>query len=74
MSLPSKTPIPTFSREAKVSMRAEAARVVVHGPDAELVHACAGDLLAAGNIAEFSFVPTPGGELTTEITLAAPAA
>jgi valyl-tRNA synthetase len=60
--------------EAKVSMRAEAARVVVHGPDAELVHACAGDLLAAGNIAEFSFVPTPGGELTTEITLAAPAA
>ena len=57
--------------EAKVSMRAEASRVIVRGPDDELMRACAGDLLAAGNIAKLSFVPTPGGELTTEVTLAA---
>jgi valyl-tRNA synthetase len=59
--------------EAKVSMRAEAARVVVHGPDAEVVLASAGDLRAAGNIEDFSVVPAPGGEPTTEVTLAAPA-
>jgi valyl-tRNA synthetase len=58
---------------AKVSMRAEAARVIVRGPDGELMRACAGDLLAAGNIDKLSFVPTPGGEVTTEVTLAAPA-
>jgi valyl-tRNA synthetase len=58
--------------EAKVSMRAEAARVIVRGPDLELMRACAGDLRAAGNIAELSFAGTPGGELTTEVTLAAP--
>ena len=56
---------------AKVSMRAEAARVVVRGPDDELMRASAGDLRAAGNIGELSFVPMPGGELTTEVTLAA---
>ena len=59
--------------EAKVSVRAEAARVVVHGPDAEVVLASAGDLRAAGNIADFSVVPAPGGEPTTEVTLAAAA-
>jgi hypothetical protein len=54
-------------------MRAEAARVIVRGPDLELMRACAGDLLAAGNIGQLSFVPTPGGELTSEVTLATPA-
>jgi valyl-tRNA synthetase len=57
---------------AKVSMRAEAARVVVRGPDAEVLLACAGDLRAAGNIDDLSVVPAPGGEPTTEVTLAAP--
>jgi valyl-tRNA synthetase len=56
--------------EAKVSMRAEAERVIVRGPDLELMRACAADLLAAGNIGKISFVPTPGGELTTEVALA----
>jgi valyl-tRNA synthetase len=56
--------------EAKVSMRAQAARVIVRGPDLELMRACARDLLSAGNIGKLSFVPTPGGELTTEVTLA----
>jgi hypothetical protein len=37
------------------------------------MRACAGDLLAAGNIGQLSFVPTPGGELTIEVTLTAPA-
>ena len=60
--------------EAKVSMRAEASRVIVLGPDDELMRACAGDLLAAANITELSFVPTPDGEVATEVTLAAPGA
>jgi valyl-tRNA synthetase len=55
---------------AKVSIRAEAARVIVRGPDAVAVHASEDDLRAAGNIADFSFVGVPGGELTTEVTLA----
>jgi valyl-tRNA synthetase len=59
--------------EAKVSMRAEASQVIVRGPDLELMRACARDLVAAGNIGKLSLVPTPGGELTTEVTLAAPA-
>jgi valyl-tRNA synthetase len=59
--------------EAKVSMRAEAAQVIVRGPDDELMRASAGDLRAAGSITTLSFVPTPGGEVTTEVTLAAPA-
>ncbi len=61
--------------EAKVSMRAEAARVIVRGPGdaADAVRASEGDLRAAGNIADFSFVPVPGGgELATEVTLADP--
>jgi valyl-tRNA synthetase len=57
---------------AKVSMRAEATQVIVRGPDLELLRACAGDLRAAGNIGQLSFLPTPGGELTTEVTLATP--
>jgi valyl-tRNA synthetase len=60
--------------EAKVSMRAEAERVVVHAPDAELALASADDLRAAGNIADLAVVPAPGGEPETEVTLAAPAA
>jgi valyl-tRNA synthetase len=62
--------------EAKVSMRAEAARVIVRLPSAEAadaVRASEDDLRAAGNIADFSFVLAPGGELTTEVTLAEPA-
>jgi valyl-tRNA synthetase len=61
--------------EAKVSMRAEAARVVVRGPDdaADAVRASEGDLRAAGNIADFSFVLAPGAAgLATEVTLADP--
>jgi valyl-tRNA synthetase len=61
--------------EAKVSMRAEAARVIVRGPGdaAEAVRASEGDLRAAGNIADFSFVLVPGGGgLATEVTLADP--
>jgi valyl-tRNA synthetase len=57
---------------AKVSLRTEAARVIVRGPDAAVVHACADDLRGAGNIGDFSFVHVPGGELTTEVTLTAP--
>jgi valyl-tRNA synthetase len=56
--------------EAKLSIRAEAARVVVRGPDEAAVRASAEDLRAAGNITDFSFVHAPDGELTTEVTLA----
>jgi valyl-tRNA synthetase len=60
--------------EAKVSMRAEAARVVVRGPAdaADAVRVSEDDLRAAGNVADFSFVLVPGGELATEVTLAEP--
>jgi valyl-tRNA synthetase len=54
--------------EAKLSMRAEAARVVVRGPDEAAVRASESDLRAAGNIADFSFTPAP--ELGTEVILA----
>jgi valyl-tRNA synthetase len=60
---------------AKVSMRAEAARVIVRVPSpeaADAVRASEDDLRAAGNIADFSFVLVPGGELATEVTLAEP--
>jgi valyl-tRNA synthetase len=53
---------------AKLSIRAEAARVVVRGPDEAAVRASEPDLRAAGNIADFSFEPAP--ELDTEVTLA----
>jgi valyl-tRNA synthetase len=55
---------------AKRSMRAEAERVVVRGPDESAVRAAESDLRAAGNIADFAFLPAPGGELSTEVTLA----
>jgi valyl-tRNA synthetase len=61
---------------AKVSMRAEAARVIVRVPSpeaADAVRASEDDLRAAGNIADFSFVFAPGRELATEVTLAEPA-
>jgi valyl-tRNA synthetase len=54
--------------EARLSIRAEAARVVVRGPDEAAVRASESDLRAAGNIADFSFEHAP--ELGTEITLA----
>ena len=57
---------------AKVSMRAEAARVVVHAPDEAAVRASAADLIAAGNIADLAI--TGAAELSTEVTLAAVAA
>jgi valyl-tRNA synthetase len=59
---------------AKVSMRAEAARVVVRGPSyaADAMRVAEGDLRAAGNIADFSFVLVPVGELATRVTLADP--
>jgi valyl-tRNA synthetase len=55
---------------AKLSMRAEAARVVVRGPDGEVVLASESDLRAAGNITDFVFEPSPDGELAAEVTLA----
>jgi valyl-tRNA synthetase len=55
---------------AKLSIRAEAASVVVRGPSESVVRASEADLRAAGNIGEFSFEHVPGGELTTEVTLA----
>ena len=62
--------------EAKVSMRAEAARVIVRGPEwaADAVRLTEGDLRAAGNIADLSFVLLPGGgrEVETTVTLADP--
>jgi valyl-tRNA synthetase len=54
--------------EAKLSIRAEAAQVVVRGPDEASVRASEPDLRAAGNIADFSFERAP--ELATEVTLA----
>jgi valyl-tRNA synthetase len=53
---------------ARLSMRAEAARVVVRGPDEAAVRASESDLRAAGNITEFSV--EHAAELGTEITLA----
>jgi valyl-tRNA synthetase len=60
---------------AKVSMRAEAARVIVRvtsPEEADAVRASEDDLRAAGNIADFSLALMPGGELATEVTLAEP--
>jgi valyl-tRNA synthetase len=54
---------------AKLSIRAEAERVVVRGPDEAAVRASESDLRAAGNVADFSFVHVPGGGLTVEVTL-----
>ncbi|HET9081090.1 MAG TPA: valine--tRNA ligase [Trebonia sp.] len=53
---------------AKLSMRAEAARVVVLGPDPAIVTASGADLMRAGNIADLSIGYAP--ELSTEVTLA----
>jgi valyl-tRNA synthetase len=53
---------------AKLSMRAEAARVVVRGPDEAAVRASEPDLRAAGNIADFAVEYAP--ELGTEVILA----
>jgi valyl-tRNA synthetase len=53
---------------AKLSIRTEAARVVVRGPDEAAVRASEPDLRAAGNITDFAFEPAP--ELATEVTLA----
>jgi valyl-tRNA synthetase len=55
---------------AKLSIRAEAARVVVRGPDEAAVRASEADLRAAGNITDFAFALAPDGELTAEVTLA----
>jgi valyl-tRNA synthetase len=55
---------------AKLSIRAEAARVVVRGPDEAVVRASEDDLRAAGNIADFAFEPAADGELAAEVTLA----
>ena len=57
---------------AKLSIRAETERVLVRGPDEAAVLAAESDLRAAGNIADFAFLLTPDGELSTEVTLAAP--
>jgi valyl-tRNA synthetase len=55
---------------AKLSIRTEAARVVVRGPDEAAVLASEADLRAAGNITDFAFALAPDGELTAEVTLA----
>jgi valyl-tRNA synthetase len=55
---------------AKLSIRAEAARVVVRGPDEAAVRAGEADLRAAGNITEFAFEQVPGAELAAVVTLA----
>jgi valyl-tRNA synthetase len=53
---------------AKLSMRAEAALVVVRGPDEAALRASESDLRAAGNIADFAVEYAP--ELAAEVTLA----
>ena len=57
---------------ARLSIRAEAARVVVRGPDEAAVRASEPDLRAAGNIADFAF--EQAAELAAEVTLAEPVA
>ena len=59
---------------AKLSMKAEAARVTVRGSAAEVARVVADDLRAAGNIAELTFVDAPDDELATEVVLAEPVA
>ena len=54
---------------ARISMRAEVARVLVSGPDLGGVRAAAGDLQAAGVIADLALAPEPTPTLTTEVTL-----
>ena len=61
--------------EAKVSMRAEAARVIVRVPSAaaaDAVRASEDDLRAAGNVVDLSLVLASGRELAAEVTLAEP--
>jgi valyl-tRNA synthetase len=57
---------------AKLSMRAEAARVVVLAPDPDAVTASWADLIAAGNITDLSV--EHAAEFSTEVTLAEPVA
>jgi valyl-tRNA synthetase len=57
---------------AKLSMRAEAARVVVLAPDPDAVTASWADLIAAGNITDLSV--GHAAEFSTEVTLAEPVA
>jgi len=60
--------------EAKVSIKAEAAQVIVHGSAAEVARASSGDLRTAGNITELTIVAGSDGELATEVILAEPLA
>jgi hypothetical protein len=53
-------------------MRAEAARVIVLGPDPAVVTASGTDLMAAGNIAELAV--RHAAEFSTEVILAEPVA
>ena len=55
---------------AQVSIRSEAARVVVRGTDPDTARAFEADLRAAGNIARLTFAYAPGDSLTAEVTLA----
>jgi valyl-tRNA synthetase len=59
---------------AKLSIKAEAERVIVRGPDEAAVLAAEADLRAAGNIASFSFLSAPDVELSTEVVLSEPVA
>jgi valyl-tRNA synthetase len=52
---------------AQVSMRAEAARVVVQAPEPDFITAASPDLMHAGNIAELVVRHAP--ELSAEVTL-----
>jgi valyl-tRNA synthetase len=57
---------------AKVSIRAQAERVVVRGTDAATASAIQTDLRAAGNIVHLTFAYAAADELTAEVILAAP--
>ncbi|MCG5213945.1 valine--tRNA ligase [Streptosporangium sp. KLBMP 9127] len=54
--------------EAKVSMRAEVARLTVTGPQADAVRQAQDDLCGAGHVEEFVLDTTPG-PLAVEVTL-----
>ncbi|HEX2576293.1 MAG TPA: valine--tRNA ligase [Aquihabitans sp.] len=62
--------------DAKTSMRAEVALVVVHDTDDRLaaLELVAGDVCDAGKVAELRTVEAAGGELAVDVTLAEPAA
>ncbi|MFC3997766.1 valine--tRNA ligase [Nocardiopsis sediminis] len=59
--------------EAKLSMRAEVERVVVHGKQAADARVAGDDIAAAGRAAELEFVAGDDTDLRVDVTLPAPA-